>query len=220
MNTATTELTPDQRTHLGERLQAGCAALGIEPTAAQHQQLIDYLQLLLRWNRAYNLTAVRDPDEMVVRHLLDSLAIRPFLFGDTLLDIGTGAGLPGIPLAIMEPRRRFWLLDSNGKKVRFVRQAVLELGLTNVEPVQARSDDYRPGHGFKTIVSRAVTAADVLLATERCLLEQPGRMLLMRGRHPEEAPLPATHATGDSHVHVLRVPFLDEPRHLVEIRND
>jgi len=207
--------TPTQ-TALRERLDAGLAELGELATDAQRACLIDYLVLLARWNRAFNLTAVRDPLEMVARHLLDSLAVAPFLFGETLLDVGTGAGLPGLVLAIVEPERRFWLLDANGKKIRFVRQAALELGLTNVEPVQARIETYRPDRKFSTIVSRAVAASDVLRARDGGLLEQPGRLLLMRGRHPSETgetPPPDTHA-----VHPLRVPFLDEARHLIDIR--
>ncbi|MBN2886510.1 MAG: 16S rRNA (guanine(527)-N(7))-methyltransferase RsmG [Chromatiaceae bacterium] len=199
-----------------DRLSQGCAELGLTPTPEQQARLIAFLGLLARWNRAFNLTAVRDPLEMVARHLLDSLAVAPFVFGETLLDVGTGAGLPGLVLAILEPERRFWLLDSNGKKIRFVRQAALELGLTNVEPVQARIETYRPGRKFSTIVSRAVAAPDVLRARDGGLLEQPGRLLLMRGRHPRETgetPPPDTHA-----VHPLRVPFLDEARHLIDIR--
>ncbi|NKN32929.1 16S rRNA (guanine(527)-N(7))-methyltransferase RsmG [Marichromatium bheemlicum] len=218
MSGATTDLTPAQRERLGERLQAGCAALGIGPTAAQHDQLIDYLQLLVRWNRAYNLTAVRDPDEMVVRHLLDSLAVLPHLCGERVLDLGTGPGLPGLVLAIVAPACRVRLLDSNGKKVRFVRQAVLELGLANAEPVQARIETYRPGEKFSTIVSRAVAATDVLRVRETGLLDSPGRLLLMRAHHPEvdTAELPTEPFT----VHRLQVPFLDGPRHLIAIEND
>ncbi|AHF02526.1 methyltransferase GidB [Marichromatium purpuratum 984] len=218
MSGANTDLTPAQRERLGERLQAGCAALGIAPTAAQHNQLIDYLQLLVRWNRAYNLTAVRDPDEMVVRHLLDSLAVLPHLLGERVLDLGTGPGLPGLVLAIAVPECRVRLLDSNGKKVRFVRQAVLELGLANAEPVQARIETYRPGEKFSTIVSRAVAATDVLRVRETGLLDTPGRLLLMRAHHPEvdAAELPTEPFT----VHRLQVPFLDGPRHLIAIEND
>lgn len=204
------------RATLHERLDAGLAELGQLVTDAQRACLIDYLALLVRWNRAYNLTAVRDPLEMVARHLLDSLAIRPWLFGETLLDLGTGAGLPGLVVAIIEPERRCWLLDSNGKKIRFVRQAALELGLANVEPVHARIETYRPEQKFSTIVSRAVAASDVLCTREAGLLAHPGRLLLMRGRHPLESDdvlPPETYA-----VHPLEVPFLDEARHLIEIR--
>lgn len=203
-----------------DRLTQGCAALGLAPTAEQQSRLMGLLGLLARWNRAYNLTAVRDPLEMVAKHLLDSLSVLPFVCGDSLLDIGTGAGLPGLPLAIMVPERRHWLLDGNGKKVRFVRQAVLELGLANVEPVQARIETYRPGRKFSTIVSRAVAEPEILSAPCGDWLARPGRLLLMKGRSPDgsaDAPgLPDTTAT----LHRLTVPFLDVQRHLIEFRSD
>lgn len=203
-------------------MSQGGEALGLALAADQHERLIRFLDLLVRWNQAYNLTAVRDPLEMVARHLLDSLSVHPFLFGDRILDIGTGAGLPGLPLAILSPERYFRLLDSNNKKVRFVRQAVLELGLTNVEPVQARIETYRPATKFSTIVSRAVAAADILGIPHTDLLARPGRLLLMKGRQSEPDGMPDESGFPSSafSVHRLHVPFLDEPRHLIEIRSD
>jgi 16S rRNA (guanine527-N7)-methyltransferase len=217
---ASKSVIPADRQVVEQRLMQGVAELGLTPSAEQLDRLLRFLDLLARWNQAFNLTAVRDPVEMVARHLLDSLAIQPFVFGDNLLDIGTGAGLPGLPLAIMGPERRHWLLDGNGKKVRFVRQAVLELGLTNVEPVQARIETYRPGRKFSTIVSRAVAEVDVLCAPCADLLARPGRLLLMKGRLPEDSAdrpgLPSTTST----LHRLTVPFLDVQRHLIEFRSD
>lgn len=205
---------------LAQRLAEGAAALGLHLSAHQQAQLLGLLATLARWNRAYNLTAVRDPLDMVARHLLDSLAIEPFVFGERLLDLGTGAGLPGLPLAIINPQRQFWLLDSNGKKVRFVRQVVLELGLKNVEPVQSRIETYRPGRKFSTIVSRAVAAEDILRTPTVQLLAHPGRLLLMRGRDAgaglDTSSLPGIVAQ----VHRLSVPFLDASRHLIELRSD
>ena len=201
------------------RLSQGCATLGLTPTPEQQARLVAFLGLLVRWNQAYNLTAVRDPLEMVAKHLLDSLAIAPFLFGETVLDVGTGAGLPGLPLAILAPERRFWLLDGNNKKVRFVRQAVLELGLMNVEPVQARIEAYRPGRKFSTIVSRAVAAEAVLPVLAADLCDRPGRLLLMKGRS-DEASDERAWASLNPIVHRLTVPFLDAPRHLIELRSD
>jgi 16S rRNA (guanine527-N7)-methyltransferase len=204
---------------LAERLNQGAGQLGLALTAQQQQRLLQFLALLARWNQVYNLTAVRDPLEMVARHLLDSFSIQPFLFGDRLLDIGTGAGLPGLPLAILEPERRFFLLDSNGKKIRFVRQAVRELGLLNVEPIQARIERYRPGQKFSTIVSRAVTDTEILPVLEAGLLARPGRLLLMKGRHPDDALDSRAWPTLTTTVHCLHVPFLDVSRHLIEIRS-
>ncbi|NEV61434.1 16S rRNA (guanine(527)-N(7))-methyltransferase RsmG [Thiorhodococcus minor] len=212
------EVIDDPR--FAERLAAGSGELGLALTPDRQAALLRYLGMLARWNRAYNLTAVRDPFEMVAKHLLDSLAIQPCLFGDTVLDIGTGAGLPGIPLAILNPARRFCLLDSNGKKVRFVRQAVLELGLANVEPTQSRMETYRPQGKFSTIVSRAVAADAILRAPTAQWLARPGRLLLMKGRQTDEALDASGFSAAAPKVHPLRVPFLDETRHLIEIRSD
>ncbi|MGQ9659699.1 MAG: 16S rRNA (guanine(527)-N(7))-methyltransferase RsmG [Thermochromatium sp.] len=203
---------------IGDRLSQGCAILGLTPTPEQRARLVGFLGLLTRWNRAYNLTAVRDPLEMVAKHLLDSLAIAPFLFGETVLDVGTGAGLPGLPLAILAPERRFWLLDGNNKKIRFVRQAVLELGLSNVAPVQSRLETYRPGRKFSTIISRAVAIDSMVPRLSADLCARPGRLLLMKGRLDESGDV-MTQSSLQPIVHRLRVPFLDAPRHLIELRS-
>lgn len=205
---------------LADCLAGGAAELGVRLDDAAQEKLLRFIDLLARWNRAYNLTAVRDPVEMIPRHLLDSLAVQPFLFGERVLDLGTGAGLPGLPLAIVEPQRRFWLLDSNLKKLRFVRQAVLELQLENVEIAHARMQTYRPGLNFSTIVSRAVATAELLGAVNPDLLAQPGRLLLMKARDLGEI----AHLQGlpewSLHIHPLRIPFLDVERHLIELRSD
>ena len=207
------------------RLDAGLAALGLAADERQRGALIAYLVLLARWNRAYNLTAVRDPLEMVARHLLDSLAVGPYLAGPSVLDLGTGAGLPGIPLAVLYPQREHVLLDSNGKKTRFVRQAVMALGLPNVEVVQARMESYRPGRKFATIVARALATLSELNALGEPLLQRPGRLLLMKGRMPTaemEALIASGGALGPGNVrvHRLDVPFLTGERHLIEVRLD
>ncbi|MEY6431190.1 16S rRNA (guanine(527)-N(7))-methyltransferase RsmG [Thioalkalicoccus limnaeus] len=203
---------------LRDRLDAGLACLGFDPELAQRERLIDYLMLLARWNQAFNLTAVRDPHEMVARHLLDSLSIAPYLSGDEVLDLGTGAGLPGLPLAILDPRRYFVLLDSNGKKIRFVRQAVLTLGLDNCEPVQMRADVYRPAKKFATIVSRAMTSLAELRAIALALTARPARLLVMKGREPHEELADPSLTSNDVVVHPLQVPFVEGDRHLIEIR--
>lgn len=200
------------------RLDAGLAALGLDPSQDQRGQLIQFIDLLARWNRAYNLTAVREPLAMVSRHLLDSLAVSPYLLGSLILDLGTGAGLPGLPLAILQPESRFVLLDSNGKKIRFVRQATMDLGLANVEVIQARMESYRPGEKFATIITRAVADQETLRRVVKPLLASPGRLLLMKGRRPDEAL--ATPTANNVVIHRLEVPFLDAERHLIEIRQD
>lgn len=203
---------------LRERLDTGLAMQGLAASPAQRQALLEYIGLLVRWNCAFNLTAVRDPYEMVARHLLDSLSIAPYLHGNEALDIGTGAGLPGLPLAILAPERRFILLDANGKKIRFVRQAALTLGLTNVEPVQARIDAYRPPRGVVTLVARAVAPLAELRAAAIALLERPGVLMAMKGRIPHDELADPTLASDQVIVHPLTVPFIEGERHLIEIR--
>ncbi len=195
--------------------------------ADEQARLLDYLRLLSKWNRVYNLTAVREPAEMVTRHLLDSLAVLPYLHGARVLDVGTGAGLPGIPLAIVsaerDRERRFVLLDSNSKKTRFVRQAVGELGLDNVQVVHARTEDFSPvsGGGFDTVVSRAFASIADMLAGSGQHCAPGGVMLAMKGAQPR-AELAALDARPDVRFTVdqvvrLTVPGLDEERHLVQL---
>ncbi len=200
------------------RLADGAAALGIALTRNQIERMLAFLELLARWNRTYNLTAVRDPDEQLSRHLLDSLAIRPFLFGGAVLDLGTGAGLPGLPLALCDPDRRYSLLDSSGKKIRFVRHAVMEFGLTQVEAVHSRIESYRPGRKFSTIVTRAVAEIAAIHLLAAPLLDRPGRLLIMKGRYPHDELRNPALSHLDLAVHPLCVPFLEGDRHLIEIR--
>jgi 16S rRNA (guanine527-N7)-methyltransferase len=166
------------------RLRLGVGQLGLAMEEAQATRLLQFLHLLVKWNKAFNLTAVRDPLEMVERHLLDSLAVLPHLCGHRCLDMGTGPGLPGIPLAVMRPDMDFVLLDSNGKKIRFVRQSVLELGLTNVEPLHARLETYRPQQGFDLLIARAFTALPGMLALTEGLRGENTVLLAMKGKLP------------------------------------
>jgi 16S rRNA (guanine527-N7)-methyltransferase len=208
------------------RLDAGLAALGVAASDQQCRQLLGYVDLLARWNRAYNLTAVRDPLDMIPKHLLDSLAVLPWVRRGPVLDVGTGAGLPGLPLAIMRPDLAFTLLDSSGKKVRFVRQAVLELGLGNVTPVQARLQAYRPRVNFATITARALAPLAGLCADCAPLAAPGGVLLALKGREPGQevaalvaAPPPRVR-TAAVVVHPLTVPMLDAERCLIEVPFD
>ena len=200
---------------LAESLRTGLAQLpGLRMDAGQVAQLLAYLDLLGRWNRTYNLTAIRDPAGMITRHLLDSLTILPWVSGSRMLDAGSGAGLPGVPLAIARPELDVTVLDSSGKKVRFLNHLRRELGLQNVQPVQARLEEYEPGSGFGTIVSRAFASLAAFARATRHLAGN-ARLLAMKGRFPaaELDELPGW-VTLHS-VEKLEVPGLQEDRHLV-----
>jgi len=199
-----------------EALGAGYLALvGLELPDSARDALLAYVDLLHRWNKTYNLTAVRNPADMVSRHVLDSLSVLPWLRGETLLDAGTGAGLPGVPLAIVRPDLQVTLLDSAGKKIRFLRQVQRELGIANLFPVQARLEDYSPPAGFAMIISRAFAELTGFVAASRHLMQPDTRLLAMKGRRPDEeiARLPAWIRV--EAVQELFPPGLHEQRHLV-----
>lgn len=198
-------------------LNAGLAALGLDLPLPARTALLGYVALLHKWNQAYNLTAVRDPEQMISRHVLDSLAVAPFVKGPRVLDIGTGAGLPGIPLALALPTHRFVLLDSSAKKTRFVTQAVGELQLPNVEVVQARIETYRPAKQFDTLISRAYSGIADMLVSAGALCKADGEFLAMKGVYPEEelSAVPAQFRVRK--VASLQVPGLNAARHLVII---
>ena len=164
-----------------QSLAAGMTELGLENDPADRARLCEYLQLLAQWNKAYNLTAIEKPAAMVVRHLLDSLSIAPHLSGQRILDVGTGAGLPGIPLAIRFPEREFHLLDSNGKKMRFLFQVKHTLGLPNVVLHHLRAEDFRDPQGFDCIVSRALASLQQFVSSSAHLLAPGGCFLAMKG---------------------------------------
>ena len=198
------------------QLRDGLREMGLTLDAACQARLLDYLALLLKWNRAYNLTAVRDPREMVSRHLLDSLSILPWVRGPRVLDVGTGAGLPGIPLALALPALSFTLLDANGKKTRFVQQAVIELGLGNVSVVQKRVESLADETGFDTITSRAFSELRHMLELTAHLRAPGGRWAAMKAGL--EAFDPDTLTPGlRMQVERLRVPGEPGQRHLVLI---
>jgi 16S rRNA (guanine527-N7)-methyltransferase len=198
-------------------LQRGADALGLDLGARQAELLLAYLELLLKWNKAYNLTAVRDPVQMVTRHLLDSLAIAPYLHGQDIIDVGTGAGLPGIPLAILFPERRISLLDSNGKKTRFLFQVKTALCLDNMLVHHARVESFRPPAPYDAVLSRAFAALADMVAGCRHLLAPTGSFLAMKGAYPADEVMALDPAYAVKAVHALDIPGLGEQRHLVEL---
>jgi 16S rRNA (guanine527-N7)-methyltransferase len=198
-------------------LQRGADAMGLELEHRQAELLLAYLELLLKWNKAYNLTAVRDPAQMVTRHLLDSLAIAPHLCGQDIIDVGTGAGLPGIPLAILFPDRRISLLDSNGKKTRFLFQVKTALRLDNMLVHHARVESFRPPALYDAVLSRAFAALADMVAGCGHLLVPTGSFLAMKGAYPADEVMALDPAYAVKAVHALDVPGLGEQRHLVEL---
>ncbi|GFM88747.1 ribosomal RNA small subunit methyltransferase G [Pseudomonas cichorii] len=201
-----------------QELSTGARELGVDLSEKQHGQLLVYLELLIKWNKAYNLTAVRNPDEMVSRHLLDSLSVVPFIEGPRWLDVGSGGGMPGIPLAIMFPEMKVSLLDSNGKKTRFQTQVKLELKLDNLEVIHSRAEAYQPDAPFTGIVSRAFSSLEDFTGWTRHMGDTDTRWLAMKGLHPtdELVALPP-----DFHLdsaQALTVPGCQGQRHLLILR--
>ena len=201
---------------LRTELDAGLRELGLDPALAT--PLLAYLALLARWNQTYNLTAIRDPHQMLAKHLLDSLAMHAYLDGiEHLADLGTGPGLPGIPLAIARPNLQVTLVESNGKKARFLREAVRQLKLGNANVAETRIEAFHPPARFDAITARALASLPLIIELGGHLLAPQGRLLAMKGVRPEDeiAALPAGWQL--LAVHPLRVPGLAAIRHLVEI---
>ncbi len=200
-------------------LKTGLVALGLNLGQLSQAKLIQYLDLLEQWNSSYNLTAIRDPQAMVPWHLLDSLVISPYLHGSRVLDVGTGAGLPGIPLAIAHPDISVSLLDSRRKCIQFLIQAVNVLGLGNVDIVHQRAEQYRPEKKFDTLVARAFGALPKLLTAAGHLCRTGGTILALKGRDPQrelnQLPINTIEVVD---VIPLRVPLLGATRHLVILR--
>ena len=208
--------TPEFPADLHTELDSGLTALGLD-AALLAPPLLAYLALLVRWNQTYNLTAIRDPREMVAKHLLDSLAMHAYVDTGTLADLGTGAGLPGIPLAIAKPGLQVTLVESNGKKARFMREAVRQLALGNAQVVEARIEAFDAPGRFDAITARALATLPLILELGGHLLKPDGKLLAMKGAYPtdEIAELPAGWRLED--VHPLAVPGLNAERHLVVV---
>ena len=202
---------------LASTLSRGCDQLGLGRDDVVQSRLLDYLALLLKWNKAYNLTAVREPGQMVTRHLLDSLAIAPHIVGRRLIDVGSGGGLPGVPMSILFPGREFHLLDSNGKKTRFLFQVKTALGLDNMTVHQARVEAFAGPVPFDAILSRAFASLEDMVTGCRHLLAEGGHFLAMKGAYPGAEIEAVARQCRVEAVHELQVPGLDEQRHLVDM---
>ena len=204
-------------TGLLTQLRLGCKSLGLALDSGQEQKLLSYLELLVKWNKAYNLTAIREPGKMVTRHLLDSLSMASHLRGENVIDVGTGAGLPGIPLAILFPRRHFSLLDSNGKKTRFLFQVKTALCLDNMQVHHQRVESFQPPEPYDAVLSRAFASLADMVAGCRHLCTSTGRFFAMKGAYPAGELAALDPACKIVAVHELVVPGLAEQRHLVEL---
>ncbi len=206
---------------LATRLTDGIAAMGLTLPEETQLRLLQYLALLGKWNRVHNLTSVREPEAMLIRHLFDSLAVLPYIAGPHITDVGSGAGLPGIPLALARPDWQVRLLESNHKKTAFLQQACIELSLKNVEVLTERVEDFRLMDGFDTVISRSFSDLTdfIKLAGHRCAGNAEGRLVAMKGIYPHEelTQIPARFIV--EKVLSVAVPGLEAERHLVIIKH-
>jgi 16S rRNA (guanine527-N7)-methyltransferase len=198
-------------------LQSGAQKLGLTLTQSDAHRLLQLLDELDDWNQRMNLTAIRERNQQVTKHLLDSLTIANFVRGPRVLDVGTGAGFPGLPLAVAMPDVQFTLLDSTAKKLKFIEHAARRIGVSNVQTVHSRAEAFDPKERFDTVVSRAVGAVGVFVEWAGHLCIGGGRLLAMKGRNPIEELQKLPSGWKVAAVHRLSVPGLDEERHLVEI---
>lgn len=190
----------------------------LEVSDHQRDQLVGYVEMLNKWNKAYNLTSVRDPQEMVVKHILDSIVVSPYLPGDDFIDVGTGPGLPGVPLAIMNPDKRFTLLDSLGKRIRFIKQVVHELDIPNVTPVQSRVEDFHVEEGFDAVLSRAfASVVDMVEWCQHLPKAKSGVFLALKGMRPDTELDQLPDWCSVTNIKALTVPELEGERHLVTL---
>lgn len=203
---------------LAPTLESGLTQLGLSPALAP--RLLDYLSLLERWNKTYNLTAIRDPREMLVKHLLDSLAMHGFVEDERLADLGTGPGLPGIPLAIAKPRLRVSLVESNGKKARFLREAVRQLGLSNATVIESRAEAVDEPGQYDLITARALDRLAGIVRVGGHLLRPGGRLLAMKATRVDEEVAELPPGWRLQAVHPLTVPGLDAERQLVVVARE
>lgn len=200
-----------------DELPTAASAFGVKLDDTQLQALQRLLDALNDWNQRMNLTAIRDPQQQVSKHLLDSLSLQPWLRGTLIADIGTGAGFPGLPLALVNPDKQFVLIDSVNKKLKFVEHAAQAMGLTNVTVLHTRAQDLKPEQRFDCVLSRAVGSIENFVKWCGHLCVSGGRLLAMKGRYPEEELKALPTGWKVAAVHELKIPGLDEQRHVVEI---
>lgn len=205
-------------TDLSQKLEILLKQTALSLTDQQKTQLVKLVLLLNKWNKAYNLTSVRDPMEMLVKHILDSLVVSPYLQGMRFIDVGTGPGLPGLPLAIVNPDKEFFLLDSLGKRISFIRNAVRELGLTNVEPVLSRVEEFHPDHQFDGVLSRAFASLKDMTDWCHHLPNENGLFYALKGQYHEDEVQELDVKFNLQQIIKLSVPELEGERHLVLIK--
>ncbi|MBL6695340.1 MAG: 16S rRNA (guanine(527)-N(7))-methyltransferase RsmG [Luminiphilus sp.] len=199
-------------------LEKGIAKLGLEVSSHQLKSLVAYVDLLEHWNKTYNLTAIRDRSDIAVRHILDSLSVVPSVMGSSVIDVGTGAGLPGIPIAVIQPEKTVALLDSNGKKTRFLHQVVTSLGLSNVRIFHARAKDHKGTAGYDHVVTRAFATSAKIVDECAHLLKASGTILAMKSMSADQELESLDPRVSVLEKSVLRVPYLDESRVLVILK--
>lgn len=197
-----------------EMISLGLEQLGIPTDDLLADKLSAFIDDLVKWNKVYNLTAIREPEQIIIQHIFDSLSVHPYLEGSRIIDVGTGGGFPGIPLSMLMPKKLFTLLDSNGKKTRFLQQMVINHGLGNCDVVQSRAESFAPQ--FDVVICRAFAALPDIVSFAGHLVSDEGMLLAMKGHLEESHPLPGDFRVMDSHK--LIVPGMSAERHLVVLR--
>jgi 16S rRNA (guanine527-N7)-methyltransferase len=205
-------------TGLAVRLSQACSELSFTVTQGQQEKLLAYLAMMHKWNKAYNLTSVRSPEDMLIKHIVDSIAVYPHLQGTRFIDVGTGPGLPGIPLSIIMPDAQFTLLDSLGKRVRFMKQCAYELKLDNIDPVQSRVEAYNQGIPFDGVLSRAFASLKDMLHWCEHLVDSNGYFFALKGQHPDAELSELGDQFSLVSSHSLHVPELNGERHLIVMK--
>ena len=203
---------------LHQILSDGLSTMDLTLTSEQQQKLIDYVARIHKWNKAFNLTSVRDPEQMMVKHILDSLAVAPHIDGENLIDVGTGPGLPGIPLSIVYPEKHFTLLDSLGKRVRFMKQCAFEMKLDNITPIQSRVEAHQPEQYYDAVLSRAFASLKDMLHWCQHLVDSEGQFLALKGQFPQDEIDEVSDHFHVSKTENLTVPNLVGERHLVWLK--